>query len=249
MSATRILTVADVHQHRALLAELASAVERVRPAAVAFVGDLLDSNGSGTGMAGLEECAEQVANLATPELIFVRGNHEEENWPSFASLLRGKGRRIVTLHGECHRVEATGVLGFPCLEGYEDPFLEGREALAADPMEWLPGVIDEHGAPARMIWLMHEPPAGTGLSTADTANVEWATAVRRFQPRLVVSGHDHQTSLRTRRWHAKLGRTVCVNTGQTRKPPLRYAVIECSETGEPERIEVPASGPTGVLAL
>jgi metallophosphoesterase superfamily enzyme len=79
MSATRILTVADVHQHRALLAELAGAVERVRPAAVAFVGDLLDSNGSAPGMAGLEECAEQLANLATPELIFVRGNHEEDS--------------------------------------------------------------------------------------------------------------------------------------------------------------------------
>ncbi len=247
MSATRILTVADVHQHRALLAELASAVERVRPAAIAFVGDLLDSNGSGPGMAGLEECAEHVANLATPELIFVRGNHEEDNWSAFASLLRGKGRKIVTLHGECHRVGATGVLGFPCFEGYEDPFLEGREALAADPMEWLPELIDEHGTAARTIWLMHEPPAGTGLSTANTASTEWATAVRRFQPRLVVSGHDHRTPLRTWRWRAKLGRTVCVNTGQARNPPLRYAVIHCSEAGEPERIEVPAWGSTGVL--
>lgn len=146
MSATRILTVADVHQHRALLAELASAVERVRPAAVVFVGDLLDSNGSAPGMAGLAECAQQVANLATPELIFVRGNHEEGNWPPFASLLRGRGRMIVTLHGECHRFGATGLLGFPCFEGYEDPFLEGREALAADPMEWLPEVMDEHGS-------------------------------------------------------------------------------------------------------
>lgn len=237
MSATRILTVADMHQHRALLTELVRAVERVRPAAVAFVGDLLDSNGSAPGMVGLEECAEWVANLATPELIFVRGNHEEDNWPSFASLLRGKGRRIVTLHGECHRVGATGLLGFLCFEGYEDPFLEGREALSADPMEWLSGVIDEHGAPARMIWLMHEPPAGTGLSAANMASAEWATAVRRFQPRLVVSGHDHRTPLRTRRWHAKLGRTVCVNTGQVGKPPLRYAVIDSSEAGEPERID------------
>ncbi len=238
-----------MHQHRALLTELVRAVERVRPAAVAFVGDLLDSNGSAPGMVELEECAEWVANLATPELIFVRGNHEEDNWPSFASLLRGKGRRTVTLHGECHRVGATGLLGFPCFEGYEDPFLEGREALSADTMEWLPGVIDEHGTAARTIWLMHEPPAGTGLSTAITANAEWATTVRRFQPRLVVSGHDHQTPLRTRRWHAKLGRTVCVNTGQTHKPPLRYAVIDCSEAGEPERIEASVSGPTGVLAL
>ena len=79
MSATRILTVADVHQHRALLMELAGAVERVRPVAVVFVGGLLDSNGSGPGMAGLEECAEHVGNLATPDLIFVRGNHEEDN--------------------------------------------------------------------------------------------------------------------------------------------------------------------------
>jgi len=124
MLAPRILTVADVHQHRALLMELAGAVECVRPAAVAFVGDLLDSNGSGPGMAGLEECAELVANLQTPELIFVRGNHEEDNRPAFAWLLRGKGRNIVTLHGECHHVGATGVLGFPCFEGYEVHFLK-----------------------------------------------------------------------------------------------------------------------------
>lgn len=246
MSVTRILTVADVHQHRALLAELASAVERVRPAAVVFVGDLLDSNGSAQEMVRLEECAEQLANLATPELIFVRGNHEEGNWPPFASLLRGRGRKIVTLHGECHRVGATGLLGFPCFEGYEDPFLEGREALAADPMEWLPDVMDEHGTAARMIWLMHEPPTGPGRRTA---GAEWGIAVRRFQPRLVVSGHDHRSPLLTRRWHAKLERTVCVNTGQTRKPPLRYALIDCSEAGEPERIEVPAWGSTGVLDL
>jgi len=84
MSATRILTLGDVHQYRVLLLELDRAVARVRPAAVAFVGDLLDSNGSGPGMAGLEECAELMAHLQTPELVFVRGNHEEDNWPAFA---------------------------------------------------------------------------------------------------------------------------------------------------------------------
>lgn len=40
-----------------------------------------------------------------------------------------------------------------------------------------------------------------------------------------------------------------MNTGQACKPALCYAVINCSEAGEPERIEVPASGPTGVLDL
>lgn len=107
MSATRILTVADVHQHRALLAELFSAVERMRPAAVAFVGDLLDSNGSGSGMAGLEECAEQVANLATPELIFVRGNHEEDNWP------RALPRCCVAKGGELSRCTANAIASEP----------------------------------------------------------------------------------------------------------------------------------------
>lgn len=40
---------------------------RASTAAVAFVGDLLDSNGGTPGMAGLAECAEA--------LIFVRGKH------------------------------------------------------------------------------------------------------------------------------------------------------------------------------
>jgi len=114
-------------------------------------------------------------------------------------------------------------------------------------MAWLPDVLDEHGPAARMIWLMHEPPTGTSLSSANPASAEWGMAVRRFQPRLVVSGHDHRTPLRTRRWQAKLGRMACVNTGQTCKPPLDYAVIDCSEAGEPERIEVPAWGSTEVL--
>jgi Icc-related predicted phosphoesterase len=59
-------------------------------------------------------------------------------------------------------------------------------------MKWLPDVLDEHGPAARMIWLMHEPPTGTSLSSANPASAEWATAVRRFQPRLVVSEHDHR---------------------------------------------------------
>lgn len=96
------------------------------PTAVAFVGDLLDSNGSGPGMAGLEECAELMAHLQKPDLIFVRGNHEEDNWPAFASMLCGKEREIFTLHGECHRVGATGLTGFPCVEGKEVPMSRTR---------------------------------------------------------------------------------------------------------------------------
>lgn len=85
--------MADVHQHRALLAEPASAVERVRSAAVAFVGELLDSNGSASGMAELAGCAEQVAKLAAPELIFVQDNHEEGNGRGLRRSCAAKGGR------------------------------------------------------------------------------------------------------------------------------------------------------------
>ena len=142
MLAPRILTVADVHQHRALLAELASAVERVRPAAVAFVGDRLDANGSGPGMAGLEECADLVANLQTPELSFVRDNQEEDIWPPFAWLLRGKGRKIVTLHGECHHVGAArqGSHTSPCLRvgAFRVRGLVGRPSASSNASAWSP---------------------------------------------------------------------------------------------------------------
>lgn len=57
------------------------------------------------------------------------------------------------------------------------------------------------------------------------AAVEWVA------PKLVVFGHDHNTSRRKKIWNHKLASgTTCINVGQD--SPLRYTVIEMKYASE-----------------
>jgi Icc-related predicted phosphoesterase len=85
---------------------------------------------------------------------------------------------------------------------------------------------------------MHEPPRGTPLSEphgAIAGNREWTSAIERFQPGIVVFGHDHETPLRREQWYYRLwGKTLCVNVGQWLPGPLRYCMMKFSfEQAEP----------------
>lgn len=226
----RLLTVTDIHRHAGLYQELVEAVRIHRPHVVAFVGDFLHGTADNSGRLTPRQCAEILAGLPCREVVFVRGNHEDHHWSTFADTWRRVSRRgLFPLHGEGFAYEAMTLLGFPCFLGMEDAFLDGRDPLPRDPEAWLPSVFEIWGDAARGIWLMHEPLAGTRLSEPDTpveGNPEWTEAIRRHQPMLTISGHDHLSPIRNRCWAEKTGNSWSVNVGQTHGGPLHYCLID-----------------------
>ena len=226
---TTVLTVSDLHRNTALLAALREAVVQHKPDVVALVGDFLHGFDDNKGRVTAEECANQLSTLPAEEIVIVRGNHEDDAWLKFVEAWKKSGRPLQALHGEVFAHGPMTLVGFPCLMGDETAFLGDRAPLPIESDEWLPEVILPAGRAARTLWLMHEPPAGTPLSAAGSVvegNPDWVTAIERFAPWLTISGHDHITPIRSGRWHHRIGRTTCVNVGQTDSGPLHYCVVE-----------------------
>lgn len=231
----KVLTVTDLHRVRSLYELLGKAVASRQPDIVALVGDFIDAGGEHADQFSTAECAAFLGRLACKEVVFVRGNHEDSNWWEFLAAWQATGRALHALDRSAFVHGPLVMVGFPCLMGDETAFVESlcngevrREDYEEDPLAWLPKVLLPHGAAARTLWLMHEPPAGTPLSKAGSVvggNLEWTTAIERYSPWLTVSEHDHVTPRRSGRWHCRVGQTFCVNAGQSDTGPLHYCVI------------------------
>ena len=81
----RVITATDLHQSRLHYRSLALATQEHRPNVVAIVGDALhgfDLNSKYQFTTA--ECAKMLAELPVDHLLFVRGNHEEDNWTNAA---------------------------------------------------------------------------------------------------------------------------------------------------------------------
>jgi Icc-related predicted phosphoesterase len=241
----KTLTVADLHQNQALYSDLTKAVEKHQPDIVALVGDFLHAGEDMKGRLSVADCAKTIASLPCKEVIFTRGNHEDENWPEFIKHWPGN-RELHALNGEVFQYGPLSILAFPCYMGCEDYFLGGRETLECDT-EWLRTLMHTYGSTFRTMWLMHEPPIGTPLSASGTAvegNELWNEAIAFAKPLLTISGHDHVTPINKRRWHHKLGSTTCVNVGQTDSGPLRYSFVNAEFASDqpslPKRMAVTA---------
>ena len=224
-----VLTATDLHQRKSLYDELERVVQHHRPDIVALVGDFLDASDHRAGRFTATECAEHLSRLASPHVVFVRGNHEEEAWQAFAAAWSETGRRLNALHGEVFVHGPMVLVGFPCLLGDETSYLGPRPSLPADATEWLPSVLRANGSAMRTLWLMHEPPAGTPLSEPDgplAGNPEWVEAIERFAPLLAICGHDHETPIQRKRWHYEIGQTRCVNVGQSDTGSLHYCLFQ-----------------------
>lgn len=252
----RLLTVTDLHQSRLLYAQLAEAVGLHRPDAVALVGDFLDCGNIDPDRLDLRACAEAIAALEVPEIILTRGNHEDWNYPAFSEVLAATGRTWTTLHGEAHAVGPLTVVGFPSLLGDETAFTLAKDPLPRGPGDWLSRIIRRLGPPSRAVWLMHEPPMGTPLSMPSgpiAGHPEWAEAIERFSPWVVVCGHDHSSPVRNNQWHHRLGQTLVVNVGQSNGEALHYALIEAAFDSHrpslPRRLTVRGSPWTGSVSL
>ncbi len=224
-----ILTVSDLHRNAALYGLLSDAISIHHPDVTVMLGDFLDFSGAAVPQKTTQECALLIAGLDVAEIVFVRGNHEDADWWNFQDAWKKTGRKLTKLHGEAEMFGPATVIGFPCLMGDEAAFVWDRPPLPGNPGSWLSHLLEKHGACIRSLWLMHEPPSGTPLSQANSpvsGNRIWRTAIERFMPILTVSGHDHQTPIRYRTWHHRIGSTTCVNVGQTECGPPRYCLVE-----------------------
>ena len=255
-NSVRLMTVTDLHRSSALINELRETVSARQPDCVALVGDFLHAFDNNHRRLSVEACAAGLSKLTCPEIIFVRGNHEDEAWLTFASHWQPSGRPLHALHGEPFSVGPLTMIGFPCLMGDETAFIGDRSPLSAFSEDWLPAIIHRTGPAGRAIWLMHEPPTGTPLSARNSVvegNPDWITAIERFAPRLTVAGHDHLTPRRTGRWHHKIGSTTCVNVGQSDHGPLHYCWIQAdfqnTARGLPSKIEITAFPKNETLVL
>ncbi len=237
----RVLTVADLHLRQALYDQLAEAVEEHEPDVVALVGDFIDFDWNNArhakGFLSMEQASERLNSLAVPNIICVRGNHEDANWLDFIP------GRIQSLNGSAFCFGPLVITGFPCLMGDETWFLEGEVSVSSDASDWFPRILRQYGPAARTLWLMHEPPDLTRLSMRSgplQGNPEWRKAIEHYSPLAVVSGHDHQTPWRAGYWHDRIADSVCFSAGQ-RNDHLYYFVIDTTFRGQSPSL------PTGMV--
>jgi len=235
---TRILIATDLHQRAVLYAALIRLCDEVKPDAVILGGDFLHGTGllpyGRTKQLTPTQCAVELHSITVP-ILFVRGNHEDENWIEFRDAWKSlHGSAPVRLNGSFAMIGEAGVVGFPCAMGQEEAFSEG-EPLGGEHYEyWFKHLLADHGDAAKQLWIMHEPPTGTRLSAPGSVvegHAWWRDAIAEHQPELVVCGHDHLTPIRHELWQDQIGRTTIINVGQHMDGPLHAALVTQSGAG------------------
>ena len=117
----------------------------------------------------------------------------------------------------------------PRLHGW----LSGGEVLREfrfDPERRTPTIADglaelvALSPPADTVYVLHSPPRDTACDVLSTRQHVGSRAIRSFvesqQPRLVLSGHIHESPRISGSWRDQLGRTPIVNPGQFGSPRL-----------------------------
>jgi len=73
--------------------------------------------------------------------------------------------------------------------------------------------------PGRTVYVIHGPPAGIGLDVVRGGQPVGSLATARFlgrvQPRLSLHGHIHESPEESGTWRHRLGKTVCIQPGQS----------------------------------
>ena len=83
---------------------------------------------------------------------------------------------------------------------------------------------------ANSIYVIHTPPHRLGLDKCSHGAEVGSKAVynflKKYQPKLSLHGHIHESPEVTGRWYAKLGRTICIQPGQLNE--FTYVTIDLS---------------------
>ncbi len=165
--------------------------------------------------------------------------HDGELWRSMHA-------RVATVHG----VPVAGLSWVPITpfaikdwERWEDGadeaparlhgWLSGREGVREfrfEPERRSPTIAEALGhlaglsSPADTVYLLHSPPRDTSCDVIATRQHVGSRAIRAFveaeQPRLVLSGHIHESPRVSGEWRDRLGGTPVVNPGQFGSPRL-----------------------------
>jgi len=214
MQTTRILTVSDIHSRVYLYHQLSSRVRSLNPDVIVVASDWLDAEPLPDDKVFSIPAAALFFSQFTQPVVFVPGNHEiNEGILEFEKCLLERGKKFNFLATGC-----AATLG-PCtIVGFPPSDLE------IHPETWLPKLYIKHGEKMGSLWISHNPPIES----------PWACplieeAVKKWQPKLLVSGMDHCNPIRTGKWKTQIGETVCINTGQILVPEpgvLRCCLIE-----------------------
>jgi hypothetical protein len=125
MKTIRVLTATDLHQLKWVYQALERAVAEQKPDILVLVGDFLDGGIPRSSHYSPRECASLLSALPC-EVVFVRGNHEGDNWEPFVDRWLELGRALYIPHGEAVAFGALVLVGFPCAFAQEEYFLMGR---------------------------------------------------------------------------------------------------------------------------
>jgi len=113
------------------------------------------------------------------------------------------------------------------IEDYEH-FLESRKSIQ-EMMETLVGYVKDM---KKSIWLIHNPPLGTGLDVTGQWESVGSRAVAEFimkyQPFLTLHGHIHKSPNMTGKWFCEMGDTLCIQPGQI-TPVLHYVMMDIED--------------------
>ncbi len=83
---------------------------------------------------------------------------------------------------------------------------------------------------AKSVYVIHMPPCRIALDKcyhgAEVGSKAIYNFLKKYQPKLSLHGHIHESPEVTGRWYAKLGRTICIQPGQLNE--FIYATIDLS---------------------
>jgi len=110
-----------------------------------------------------------------------------------------------------------GVLSTP--DGFREipdwPAYAGTLPTIEQELDALPAPPD----PARAVYVLHGPPSGAGLDRirggAGVGSAATRAFLSRVQPLLSLHGHIHESFEESGVWKTKIGRTVCIQPGQS----------------------------------
>ncbi len=110
-----------------------------------------------------------------------------------------------------------GLLSLP--EGWEEIPDWGSYARTLPTIEQELAALPAPGDPDRAVYVLHGPPAGLGLDVVRGGQAVGSRATARFleriRPRLSLHGHIHESPEESGIWQNRLGKTVCIQPGQS----------------------------------
>lgn len=134
----------------------------------------------------------------------------------FPFRLKDRARRDAT-GSPLPRQFGSGLLSTP--QGWEEVPDWAARAQALPTIEEELASLPRPRDPSRSVYVLHGPPSGMGLDVVRGGEAVGSAATRRFieraQPLLTLHGHIHESPEESGAWMDRLGRTVCIQPGQS----------------------------------